>query len=252
MVFGLYRLLKPHVSGRFLNSYCIVITMRSEITDRFIERQKERDFPYIIEVLGLEIRVDRDVYPPSEDSTLLAEELENESYGIKPNERTLDFGTGTGYFALVAARKGGNVVAVEVNPVSIQCAMYNAQRNGLEERIEFREGSFETISLEEKYDVVAASLPFEAADPKDNFERGVYDKDFETRREFFRRIKNHLTENGRIFFAYADYAEKVAPIVGFLEGFDYELISEKRSSHGELNRVYLITLPSSGALGNYR
>ncbi len=216
--------------------------MRSKVTDSFIKKQKAKEFPYLIKVLGFEIQVEKDVYPPSEDSTLLAEELENEVYGVKPNEKVLDFGTGTGYFALVAAQRGGNIVAIDVNPMAIQCSRKNALRNSLEDKIEFREGrSFEIIPPNEKYDVVMVSLPFEAAEPNDNFEMSVYDNNFETRKEFFRKIKDHLTEKGRIFFAYADYAEEVAPLTDFLENFDYKLISEKISNDSELNRVYLIT-----------
>lgn len=215
--------------------------MRSKTTDDFLERERVKEYPYFVDTLGFKLRVDRNVYPPSEDSTLLAEQLEDEHYGVKPHETVLDFGTGTGYFALVAARRGARIVATDINPAAVQCAKNNALRNRLNQRIEFRVGkSFEVISPDEKFDLVAASLPFEAAEPRDNFEASVYDSNFETRREFFRKIKTHLTESGKIFFAYADYAERVAPLANFLGEYHFDLIVERRSGDGELNRVYLI------------
>lgn len=215
--------------------------MRSKITDSFIDKQRQRKHPYIIDTLGFEMRVDTGVYPPSEDSTLLAEQLQEGHYKVQPGEYVLDFGTGTGYFALVSARAGGKVVAIDHNLASIECARYNTQKHGLDDKIDFRLGkSFEAIKSIEKFDMVAASLPFESATPLNMFEASVYDKGFETRREFFTRIQQHLSQKGRILYAYADYAESVAPIAQFLDGFDFDIIAERKSSDGELNRVYII------------
>src|SRR3972149_4355762 len=65
--------------------------------------------------------VDENVYEPSEDSFLFAENLD-----VKEGERVLDMGTGCGIVGVLAARKACEVVAVDVNPHAVRCARENA------------------------------------------------------------------------------------------------------------------------------
>lgn len=65
------------------------------------------------------------VYPPSEDTYLLLKAVQ-----VRPGERVLDVGTGTGLLALHAARTA-EVVATDVNPAAARLARTNARRNRL-------------------------------------------------------------------------------------------------------------------------
>ena len=66
--------------------------------------------------------VDENVYEPAEDSFLFAENLD-----VKEGERVLDVGTGCGILGIIAAKKAGEVVAVDVNPYAVRCAKENAR-----------------------------------------------------------------------------------------------------------------------------
>lgn len=69
--------------------------------------------------------------------------------------RVLDLGTGTGVLAIVAAQRGARVVAVDVDPLAVQAATVNAERNRT--RIDVRPGGIETVAGEH-FDVVVANL----------------------------------------------------------------------------------------------
>jgi release factor glutamine methyltransferase len=76
--------------------------------------------------------VDENVYEPAEDSFLFAGSLD-----VRDGERVLDVGTGCGLLAVVAAEKAGEVVAVDVNPCAVRCAMENGRRNDARSKIAF-------------------------------------------------------------------------------------------------------------------
>ena len=65
-----------------------------------------------------------DVYPPSEDTYLLLRGIT-----LRPGERFLEVGTGSGLVAIEAARIG-RVVATDVNPAAVRLARRNAAENG--------------------------------------------------------------------------------------------------------------------------
>ncbi|HYT30097.1 MAG TPA: 50S ribosomal protein L11 methyltransferase [Actinomycetota bacterium] len=67
---------------------------------------------------------------------------------INPGETVIDVGCGSGVLSFVAARLGaGKVYGTEVNPESVEFARRNAERLGLADRVEVREGNlFEPLS----------------------------------------------------------------------------------------------------------
>ena len=69
----------------------------------------------------------------------------------------LDFGTGSGILAIAAQKLGaGRILAVDTDPVAVQCARENAAENLADGRIEFQEGSGEGLRL--RFDMVVANL----------------------------------------------------------------------------------------------
>ena len=100
------------------------------------------------------VTIHRDVYRPGEDTMLLASavwELAN------PGERFLEVGCGSGAVSLVAARRGLQVFATDVNPHAVALARGNITRNGLQADI--REGDLAAGSSG-PFDVVAFNPPY--------------------------------------------------------------------------------------------
>lgn len=69
--------------------------------------------------------------------------------------RLLDLGTGSGVLGIAAARRGATVVAVDVDPLAVQAAQVNAQRNDV--RLDVRLGDTDVVAGE-RFDVVVANL----------------------------------------------------------------------------------------------
>jgi len=78
-----------------------------------------------------------DVFQPTSTSAILAEALE-----IKPGEVVIDLGCGSGFFSILAAKRGASkVYAVDIMPEAARLTRRNAQRNGVASRIEVFAGS---------------------------------------------------------------------------------------------------------------
>jgi len=95
---------------------------------------------------------------------MLADRARTDAYvaalerAVKPGSVVLDIGTGTGLFALVAARLGARRVYAVDPADAIRVARQVARDNGLQDRVEFIQGLSTAIELPEKADVVVADL----------------------------------------------------------------------------------------------
>jgi SAM-dependent methyltransferase len=79
----------------------------------------------------------RQVFAPTHTSREMAEGLV-----VNPGDVVIDVGAGSGVLSFVAARLGAaRVYGSEVNRQAVTVARRNAERLGLEKRVEFREGS---------------------------------------------------------------------------------------------------------------
>lgn len=77
---------------------------------------------------------------------------------VKPGSVVLDLGSGTGIFALLAARAGArHVHAVDLNP-AVWIAQDLAAENGLADRISVYEASSFDVELPEKVDVIVSDM----------------------------------------------------------------------------------------------
>ncbi len=105
---------------------------------------------------GLPARVSTDhVLGVSSAATSLAQLTVREPVG-----RALDLGTGCGLQALHLAAHAPRGVAPDVNQRALRLTRFNAELNGLVDRIEVREGSFFEPVVGELFDLVATNPPF--------------------------------------------------------------------------------------------
>jgi ribosomal protein L11 methylase PrmA len=65
---------------------------------------------------------------------------------VKSDDYVIDIGTGSGIFAILAAREGAKVTAIDVNQESLAYAREAARLNGVEENIEFVHTHFADFS----------------------------------------------------------------------------------------------------------
>jgi len=94
------------------------------------------------------------VYPPSDDSYMLAEVISSMELRGK---KFLEIGCGSGILAITAAVGGGEVTAVDVNPRAVECTLQNAEKNGVRVRATVSD-LFENVRGE--YDVITFNPPY--------------------------------------------------------------------------------------------
>ena len=91
---------------------------------------------------------------------MAALEVERRSRGAR---RVLDFGTGSGVLAVVAAVSGAaHVTGLDVDPAAVDAARANAARNGVSKQCRFGSGSLG--SLRTPFDLVAANVDLATLD----------------------------------------------------------------------------------------
>ena len=193
--------------------------MRNQQVDEYLNKIREALTPYDLGRAGLSIRVFKNVYPTSELSELVVECMDNADYGIRPGNKVLDYGTGTGFLAIQAAIRGAKVVAIDINPDAVDCAKFNVSKHNQQLAVDVRLGkSLEPLRPGEKFDIILAGLPWDDAETSEFIEMSMYDPWFQMRRELFAKAKDILLKEGRIFFTYAEFAQKRNPIENSFNG----------------------------------
>ncbi len=97
-----------------------------------------------------------DVYEPAEDSFLFAENLT-----VQENDVVLDLGTGSGILAVLAAKMADSVIAVDLNPFAIRCALQNAILNRVKCNVSFLQSDlFRALHPNAKFDLILFNAPY--------------------------------------------------------------------------------------------
>lgn len=114
------------------------------------------------EFWGLPFTVDASVLVPRPDTETVIEVVR----GVRPDRaaacRILDLCTGSGAIAVSLAREypAARVVATELSPPAAAIARLNAERNGVADRVEVREGDLFAPVAGEPFDVITANPPY--------------------------------------------------------------------------------------------
>ncbi len=136
------------------------------------------------------------VYEPSEDTFLFADNIE-----VERMSRVLEIGTGTGIIAIIAAKRARRVIATDINHHALKCAVKNIISNKAF-NVELREGNLFEPVINEKFDLILFNTPYlpssseEKVDDKLNaaWDGGINGREVIDR--FIRDIKDHLNPGG--------------------------------------------------------
>jgi D-alanine-D-alanine ligase len=111
----------------------------------------------------IELEIPKGVHVPPPSTIELSGLLD-----ISEGEKALDLGCGSGLLSIAMARLGaGHVIATDLDPNALQATQRNAQRNGADDRIELRAGSWYEALGENalsqgsagRFDVIVATPP---------------------------------------------------------------------------------------------
>ncbi len=160
-----------------------------------------------VEVPGLCARVHphHGVFAPvrGEYAGLVAARLAGRDLG---GRLAFDVGTGTGVLAFLVARAGARVVATDSEPRAVTCARENAERLGLADRVEVREGD---LFPDGRADLVLCNPPWVPADAHTPLERAVYDPGGKFLSRFLSGLAGHLAPEGEGWLVLSDLAERL-------------------------------------------
>ncbi len=168
---------------------------------KFLLFQRHRHNRVVLEtVAGRPIMVLPEVLNPKLFFTgeWLAEEILRSAQDDRPvipaGASVLDLGCGTGVVSVFAAQQASRVVAVDINPAAVRCARINALLNGVESKVEVREGDLWTPLANERFDVIVFNPPYFSGQPRSNFERALRSEGLSER--FAAGLREHLTSGG--------------------------------------------------------
>ncbi|MFC4079754.1 methyltransferase [Amycolatopsis samaneae] len=173
--------------------------------------------------LGLTITVPPQVLAIGPVSYLLGEAVLAETGS---GDRVLDMGTGNGVNGVLAATKGAEVLAVDINPHALEAARGNADRNGVGDRFEVRHSDIFS-AVDGAFDLIIFNPPFRWFAAGNVYESATTDENYAALTRFFRQARKHLTGTGRVLIFFGtggdlDYLHQLADE----EGFRRETVSQ--------------------------
>lgn len=176
----------------------------------------------VFDHLGTTIVCPPEVMPITPMSYLLGEAVLAE---VSAGERVLDMGTGSGVNAVLAATKGAQVLAVDLNPRSLEAARANVERNSVSALVEIRHSDVFS-DVEGSFDLIVFDPPFRWFKPRDWVETAMADEGYEAMTRFFRQARDHLKASGRmlIFFGTSGDLEYLQGLMTE-EGFTWDAIA---------------------------
>jgi release factor glutamine methyltransferase len=141
----------------------------------------------------------------------------------------LDMGCGSGVVSVFAALKGARCLAVDVNPNSVKAAEENAKQNGFGDKIKALQSNlFESIPVEEKFDIIFFNPPYYEKEPKTDFEKAFFTgTGFKIIKDFLEQAKNCFVPGGFIYFITSSDLK----IDGFLNmiqagGYEFKIVKK--------------------------
>ena len=138
---------------------------------------------------------------------------------VKPSDRVLDMGTGSGIVAILAAQRSSDVVAVDLNPQAVEAARANALRNGVADRITFNVSDvFDAV--EGSFDLIVFDPPFRWFKARNLLELSTADENYRALTSFMNEVRHHLRPGGRIILNFGssgdiDYLNHLIDKAGF-------------------------------------
>lgn len=228
------------------NSDLVLSEEQKNAAGQFILRLKQNEpIQYILgetEFYGLKFKVNPSVLIPRPETEELIEWILLDSGKKTPLSfgrggggevrHFLDIGTGSGCIAIALKKKFLNfdVSAMDISSEALKVAKQNAELNDVE--INFIQADVLNINeLDKKYDVIVSNPPYVLQRDKNNMQSNVLDfephialfVDDDNPLIFYRKIaelaKNHLNENGSLYFEiHAEQGEnckKLLELIGF-------------------------------------
>ncbi|AMK16076.1 HemK2/MTQ2 family protein methyltransferase [Methanobrevibacter olleyae] len=176
-------------------------------------------------------KIERDdlVYFPSDDTFLLAENLE-----IKEGESVLEIGTGSGLVSMYASLLTDDITATDINYNALELAEKNFKLNNISTiKLEFGD-LFEPVK-DKKFDVILFNTPYLPTDTDDIVNDDLnyaFDGGLDGRKvidRFLNQVSNHLNDKGIVQIIQSSLSDNDKTLDLFdKNGFIAEIVKSER------------------------
>jgi len=119
------------------------------------------------EFMGLEFKVNKDVFIPRPETEILVETVMKYSYGVQCiaySAEILDLGTGSGCIAVSLAKflPNSKISALDISMEALKLAQYNASLNNVSDKISFMHSDlFAQYAMRNtQYDIIVSNPPY--------------------------------------------------------------------------------------------
>lgn len=183
--------------------------------------------------LDLDLVVPAGVFAPTPTSDLLGCAVLAE---VRPGDRVLDMGTGSGVNAILAATVARDVTGVDVNPAAVAAAQANAARNAVHAAFAV---SDVFRAVRGSFDLVVIDPPFRWFAPRDLIGTAITDEGYSALGRFFNGIGSRLRPGGRVllFFGTSGDQEHVLGLAAGA-GLHAEVVATRELTRDTKTVVY--------------
>ena len=196
----------------------------------WLERSQERQAPYATTVLGETFVVQPGVFSPHyyPETAFYARAVVDL---LVPGTRYLDVGCGVGVTTVLAAKRGVDVTAADINPLAIDNTRLNCDLHGLPS-VDIRISDvFSAIGSNETYETVFWNIPFayrRRIRRLSMLEEAIFDPGFKKHRDFLRGASSHVTPGGQLLVGLSPSLGDVAAVrrIAAEAGVSLEMIAE--------------------------
>ena len=207
-----------------------------QITRRRLAREP---YAYILghkEFFSLDFKVNKNVLIPRPETELMIEEALKH---IKPGQKILDVGTGSGAIAVSLAvnTTDVSVFASDISEEALKIATENAKRYKVE--IKFFKGSLFEPFQGKKFDLIMANLPYIPTDyvlPEDvayEPESALFSGEdgLDLIRKFLFELPNFIENNGIVFMEFGDNQKQKINEILIKYGYNFEFYRDLANAY---------------------
>jgi len=155
----------------------------------------------------LNMKTGEDVYPPSEDTFLIAKHIPKDLKGKK----VLDLGCGSGMLGIIAAVNGGNVTCSDIKSTAIACTLDNAKRYDVKIKTINTDLFYD---IKDKFDLILFNPPYVREDEHSKYlTPGLRAATVSGKRgtalinRFLREFKKYLNKGGKVLMVISSQNE---------------------------------------------